>query len=660
MLRCQLTRLAAIAVISFLTTACAVDPAGDTPDAGAVQDTGATPGCQRSRDCELDERCVNGTCEPRQTTCGDDTDCPQGQVCRDEACVQDSRTPCQAHDQCTNGGEICIADAQTQQGFCEGISDQSCQENGDCFFGASDSNVRGLCEEGSCKGDQFFGCAIAQDCGADFNCTPLNGRSMCLMPCVTNEVCDRTLECNGGLQHCWYNLCGNSTELSSNFADTNNGRLGGACSADVPAAPAPTNCVQDSDCGNLGGSARCNSDFGTCEVICDGDTSICGTDATRDWYYCAANEDPSPANQACGVGATCGEDNFCATGVACDDAATCLTGQPCGQTSHCVGNADGETCVAGQCRSAALCDGGQCHDPSLCQDNGTCPVEACAEGFGCLSDFCVDTCLTDDQCTNAGDRCTGTLDPAPAGAACDDNAPCEGGAACTNGHCPLDEGTETGTCESITGTCEMMAGDGHCMEVSAGQDQWVGLCLAGGHVGLGGNCGFDAERGEKDKWCGGGALCAVANESDPSTGSCHQGCSPEGKHGSVACPEGTTCSNTGGYACIGNDDICDPAQRDGCTENTKCGFFGWEEETAYCVGYDAELPRKAFGEECDNTAQCASGSVCLSLRTNTPDTCTPMCRNDGSVTCSNGMTCSSLESLSRGTIMGPYGLCTSG
>jgi hypothetical protein len=37
-----------------------------------------------------------------------------------------------------------------------------------------------------------------------------------------------------------------------------------------------------------------------------------------------------------------------------------------------------------------------------------------------------------------------------------------------------------------------------------------------------------------------------------------------------------------------------------------------------------------------------------------------MCRNDGTVICPGGQTCSSLESLSSGSIMGPYGLCTSG
>ena len=673
MQRSSLSRIVAVAACSFILVACGGSPAEPTADAGSVvTDTGNdTAECRRSRDCEADELCRDGECVPRQTTCQDDTDCQQGQVCRDEACVQDTRTACQAHRDCANAGELCIVNAQLGSGYCERITDQSCQEDGDCYFNAAGGALRGVCEEGVCKGDQFFDCAIANDCSSTLNCTPLNNGSMCLRPCVSNEVCDRTHECNPNLNHCWYNLCGRSSELPESFSNVNNGRLGGACRADAPAAPAPTNCVQDSDCANLGQSARCNTEFAACEVICDGDNSVCGTEASRDWYYCAANEDPSPQNQACGVGPACDADNPCSTGVACDQANTCETGQPCGQDSHCVGFNDGETCVAGQCRSAALCNGGECVDPNLCLEGGTCPVEACPEGFGCVNDVCVDTCLTDDQCTNAGDRCTGTLEPAPLGEACDDNNACEGGAQCTNGRCPLPVGTETGTCEPISGTCEVMAGDGHCIEVNAGSSGYVGLCLAGGQVPEGGACKLDAERNEKSMLCGNGALCAVASDDNPTMGTCHQGCSPnrDDINGTVRCAEGQVCSLAGGYACLDQSNICDPAQRDNsqgrdgypatCGANTKCGFFGWEEDTGYCVGYNQELPRKAFGEECEETSQCASGAVCLQL-TGQPQICHPLCRNDNSITCDGGLTCRSLASLSGNSIQGPYGLCLAG
>ena len=674
MQRSSLSRTVAVAACSFILVACGGGTTGEpTADAGSVvTDTGNdTAECRRSRDCEADELCRDGECVPRQTTCQDDTDCQQGQVCRDEACVQDTRTACQAHRDCANAGELCIVNAQLGSGYCERITDQSCQEDGDCYFNAAGGALRGVCEEGVCKGDQFFDCAIANDCSSTLNCTPLNNGSMCLRPCVSNEVCDRTHECNPNLNHCWYNLCGRSSELPESFSNVNNGRLGGACRADAPAAPAPTNCVQDSDCANLGQSARCNTEFAACEVICDGDNSVCGTEASRDWYYCAANEDPSPQNQACGVGPACDADNPCSTGVACDEANTCETGQPCGQDSHCVGFNDGETCVAGQCRSAALCNGGECVDPNLCLEGGTCPVEACPEGFGCVNDVCVDTCLTDDQCTNAGDRCTGTLEPAPLGEACDDNNACEGGAQCTNGRCPLPVGTETGTCEPISGTCEVMAGDGHCIEVNAGSSGYVGLCLAGGQVPEGGACKLDAERNEKSMLCGNGALCAVASDDNPTMGTCHQGCSPnrDDINGTVRCAEGQVCSLAGGYACLDQSNICDPAQRDNsqgrdgypatCGANTKCGFFGWEEDTGYCVGYNQELPRKAFGEECEETSQCASGAVCLQL-TGQPQICHPLCRNDNSITCDGGLTCRSLASLSGNSIQGPYGLCLAG
>ncbi len=662
MRRCLLSRLVAVAACSFIVIGCA--PAGDgTTDSGPSVTTDAgsnAPECRRSRDCASDELCRDGECVPRQTTCQDDTDCQQGQVCRDEACVQDTRESCQSHNDCTNAGELCVVDPQLGSGYCERMTDQTCQEDSDCYFSAGYAQ-RGMCEGGVCKGDQFFDCAIANDCHSSLNCTPLNSGSSCLRPCVTNDVCDLTHECNANLNHCFYNLCGRTSELPDSFSNVNNGRLGGACRADAPAAPAPTNCVQDSDCANLGQTARCNTEFNSCEVLCDGNNSVCGTEASRDWYYCAGNDNPSPQNQACGVGPTCDENNPCSTGVACDQANTCETGQPCGQDNHCLGFNDGETCVAGQCRSAALCNGGECVNPDLCLAGGTCPVEACPQGFGCVNDVCVDTCLTDDQCTNASDRCTGTLDPAPLGAECDNNNPCVGDAVCNNGRCPLPVGTETGTCQPITGTCEVMAGDGHCIEVSAGSNGYVGLCLAGGQVLEGGTCTFNAERSEKSVRCGNGSLCAVANDDAPATGTCRQGCSPEGpdEHGTVRCPDGQTCTYNGGYVCLNPEDICDPAERTGCGDNTKCGFFGWEEGAGYCVGYDPDLPRKAFGEECEETAQCASGAVCLQL-TGQPQICHPLCRNDNSVTCDGGLTCRSLASLSNNQIQGPFGLCLGG
>jgi hypothetical protein len=256
------------------------------------------------------------------------------------------------------------------------------------------------------------------------------------------------------------------------------------------------------------------------------------------------------------------------------------------------------------------------------------------------------------------------LDPAPVGAACDVQNPCAGEAACgENGRCPLPVGTHTGTCSPITGTCTMLDGDGYCLEVNTGDNppSWVGICIAGGSVRVGQQCTFGAERSEKSVRCGEGASCAVAIEETPSFGTCHQGCSPPDAHGTVACPEGTSCYAAGGYACLGPDEICDPAANDSCGENTKCAFFGWDSEQAFCMGYDPDRERAIIGQTCSaEGAECVEGSVCLALSNEPAPNCKELCRSDGTVGCSAGTQCRSLSSLSGGRITGPYGLCLSG
>jgi hypothetical protein len=206
--------------------------------------------------------------------------------------------------------------------------------------------------------------------------------------------------------------------------------------------------------------------------------------------------------------------------------------------------------------------------------------------------------------------------------------------------------------------CVLSEGDGHCVEVEAGNNEWVGLCLAGGYVAVGGECRLISERTDRRNRCGEGSLCAVANEQRPVYGTCHRGCSPQGSHGSIPCARGSTCLPSGGYVCIANGDICDPAANVSCGPDTKCGFFGWEHGQSYCTGYQPGVARAAIGDRCaQGGAQCVEGSVCLSLRAGTPTTCIEVCRHDGSVGCVQGTQCRSLAQLSGGQIQGPYGLC---
>jgi hypothetical protein len=401
-------------------------PVGQSCRDGECLTTGGSE-CVRDTDCANAEVCDNGNCVP-EGSCTSDRDCGLGEACQAGQCVPAGGANCSTHAQCQNG-QICNIPSGQAAGTCQNLIGQTCRDDDDCDFRDSEnSGTAGACQAGSCKIGQFGTCTGATDCADEYTCTAMQDRSLCLKACQDNSVCDSTLSCDSGLSRCWYNLCGQARELSTQFQTVRNGNLGGSCDAD-----------------------------------------------------------------------------------------------------------------------------------------GT--------------------------------------------------------------------------------------GDGTCVEVNAGADQWVGLCIEGGSQAVGRNCLFDTERSDDANQCVGGAYCHFND--DRLRGQCVASCSPEGSHGSVRCAGGLNCM---AGRCLSEAQLCNPGTRDNCGPAGRCNVSNWEQEQGLCMVQERNTV--AVNADCQDSAQCLDGSICLSLG-GAQSQCIAICRPvGGGETCPNGTTCRSIPDLSNNTIGGNWGLCT--
>jgi peptidoglycan-associated lipoprotein len=127
--------LAAVAAL-LLLTACPDKKPKDTK-------------CKGDADCAAGQHCVNQQC----LTCGEDSHCPDGQICREGACIPDPSPACTADAQCPDG-QACI------DGKC-----RACESDGECGPG-------GKCNAGACE--RAKACSQDTDCADDEDC--IDGR----------------------------------------------------------------------------------------------------------------------------------------------------------------------------------------------------------------------------------------------------------------------------------------------------------------------------------------------------------------------------------------------------------------------------------------------------------------------------------------------------
>lgn len=123
--------------------------------------------------------------KPKDPTCKADTDCKDGQVCVDKACVEcRDESQCEAGQVCQAGACVakpeCASDADCKDGkVCQAGTCQACASDADCGPG-------GTCEAGACK--RATTCTVDEDCADDEDCV--------------DGLCQRPWAGGGGDQTC--------------------------------------------------------------------------------------------------------------------------------------------------------------------------------------------------------------------------------------------------------------------------------------------------------------------------------------------------------------------------------------------------------------------------------------------------------------------------
>ncbi len=525
--------------------------------------------CPQDVQCDPDEECVAGVCEP---LCGngiidpgeDCATCPQDVQCAaDEECIAGVCTPL-----CGNG----IVDPGEDCANCP--ADVPCPPGSECVAGVCELLCgNGVIDPGedcaNCPSD--VGCPPGTECVGGV-CTPLCGNGV-IDPgedcdtCPQDVQCDVEEECVAGVCSA---LCGNGV-IDPGEDCTN-------CPADVPCPPG-TECVT-----------------GVCEPLCGNGVIDPGEDCSN-----------CPADVGCPPGTECVGGNctpLCGNGVV-------DPGEDCTNCPADVGCPPGTECVGGNCEP--LCGNGVI-DPG--EDCANCPADVqCDPDEECLAGVCSPLC--GNGVADPGENCTNC----PADVSCPPGEECVAGVCtplCGNGvidpgedcaNCPADVGCPPGT-ECVGGLCEPLCGNS---VVDPGED-----CE---------NCpadvvcppGTECVAGMCELLCGNGVI-------DP--GEDCENCPAD-----VVCPPGTECIAGVCEPLCGNGAVDPGEDCTNCPADVQCGAA--EECVAgVCLplcGNGVPDP----GEDCETCpadVPCPPGEECVA------GVCTPLCGNgvvDPGEDCSN-------------------------
>jgi hypothetical protein len=144
----------------------------------ASMDCSDIPECANDDDCPEGMICVDGTCvEDTTPECYDDDDCPEGEICVDGECVPDPSphlpwcSICSTHEECGGPDDLCLG------GFVDGTS----------RCGISCDSVYGDCGEG--KICYHFDDAPDQCIPEDMDCTGSTGECETDADCPPGQVC---------------------------------------------------------------------------------------------------------------------------------------------------------------------------------------------------------------------------------------------------------------------------------------------------------------------------------------------------------------------------------------------------------------------------------------------------------------------------------------
>ena len=330
--------------------------------------------------------CQNGTCP---TSCSADADCVTGFYCVNGSC-NGKRAPgetCSAGNQCASG--FCV-ESVCCGGACDGVC-QSCTAagKGSGIDGECGNAAQGLDPQGSCTDEGVTSCGRDGTCDGASACRYYAAGAACGATCRNDAAI--TMLCNGS-----GSCLEGGTSPCAPFA-CNAGGCRTGCTSDTDCS-AGSYCNTSSVCVVKQSNGTACNDAGVCAsghcvdgVCCD---STCGG-------QCEAC-DLTTATGTCSpvLGAPHGDRPGCSGATGAD---------PC-NASSCDGNVDRTSC-AGKAGVDVACRAASCSEDietlaATCDGSGACPatVTRSCKPFGCASNRCADTCMSDADCA-VGNRC---------------------------------------------------------------------------------------------------------------------------------------------------------------------------------------------------------------------------------------------------------------
>ncbi len=338
-------------------------------------------GCTTARDCDPDEVCEAGRCEPAPCTsdldcatglecdrgtgdcivppCRGDDDCLGAQICVDGECIIDADCPtclpCVTLDDCGGGVWQCASDGAN--GFCTRNCEtpDDCPGNSECF-GISgqpfsiclndDADSVGACPNtyvctetpSLCEG---VGCAAGEVCNPDTGaCERVGGAD----GCIVCDPCDVPDDCPGG--DCW-----SFTGADSVCAVACG--TGGDC-------PPGTDCFDFSISGGGDVSLCLNADLDTVGICPAGFTCADAPEpGPCDGVSCPAGQTCDPATGACVGGGPGPDAGGSDTGAGTDTGTGGSDAGPGGSDAG-TGPVASDCIVCNSCDSSTDCPGGAC------------------------------------------------------------------------------------------------------------------------------------------------------------------------------------------------------------------------------------------------------------------------------------------------------------
>jgi hypothetical protein len=333
--------------------------------AGCSDDgTSYTP-CTADANCQADEACVSGECQPA-IGCNTNTDCPNGRVCIDEwcriGCAQDS--DCGDMQRCVDN--MCV--------------EIDCWDHDDCL-------PEQYCLDYECLNDE---CSTDGDCALDEECAPEGFcRDKQPVTCTQDAECEETELCLDGLCQ----VPPNCTEDDDCPTDTV--CQGGKC--DRP-------CTTDQDCGDFGYVCREGHCFQQClsDDNCREANTICEDNICVP-AKCIDDTDCTGEQERC-QGGRCEHYTTCTSDAECEANYECIDGI-CEELPTCAIDAD---CAEGCQTAACICKDGHCHEADVCTDESDCTAEEDCVGGICVPHLCrgPDDCQAGEICVD-GECVTG-------------------------------------------------------------------------------------------------------------------------------------------------------------------------------------------------------------------------------------------------------------